>query len=177
PEVPAPARFRIYNGYDLFGGDFARSKKGMWLTQSECQSMCASQSRCRAFTYNTKYGVCFLKDRVSGKLKPWKTAISGILSSARQPVAVDSGSIGNQTVSSSGACGSGFKTRTNTDYFGNDIGGYRGSFSSCRRRCRNTSRCRGFSWIKKRNVSKRCWLKRAMRNPSYKSNVLSCVKS
>jgi len=179
---PTGRQFSVYRNYDLYGGDYARSKKGKWLTESNCHSICRERDRCVAYTYDSKNGVCFLKDKIAGALKPWNGAVSGILSSLRQPSAQRSGSLsqsgGSAPVSSgstSGACGGGFVTYDRTDYQGNDIKGYRGSFSSCRRRCQNNTRCRGFSWIKKR-ARRQCWLKYAMRGASYKSYVISCVK-
>jgi len=74
-----------------------------------------------------------------------------------------------------GACGSGYTSYDNTDYRGNDIDGYDDTFASCKRRCERNWRCLGFSWIKT-NARRSCWLKHTLNNPSYKGNVLTCVK-
>ncbi|HFC04485.1 MAG TPA: hypothetical protein ENJ55_02155, partial [Rhizobiales bacterium] len=178
PTVVTPPRrdYNVYRNYDLYGGDFARSKKGRWFSEAQCQNTCRGNDRCVAYTYNSKQGVCFLKDSIVGGLKPWSGAISGVLNTLRQPQiqsAVESFQPPVRT--SAGACGRGYSSYDNTDYLGNDIRGYRGSFSSCRRRCSNSGDCVGFSWIKKR-ISKRCWLKYSMRRPSRKRGILSCIK-
>ena len=181
PRQATGRQFSVYRNYDLYGGDYARSKKGKWISESDCQDICRERERCIAYTYNAKHGVCFLKDSIAGALKPWNGATSGILSSLRQPATQrrnteqDTSQRRTQPSGRSGACGSGFSTYDNTDYRGNDIKGYRGSFSSCRRRCQNNVRCRGFSWIKKR-AKHQCWLKYDMRSSSYKRSVISCVK-
>jgi len=173
--------FNVYRNYDLYGGDYARSKKGKWISEDNCQRICKERDRCVAYTYNSKHGVCFLKDKVAGNLKPWNGAVSGVLANLRQPATQRSSELAPLQPStptytgSTGACGAGYTTYDNTDYMGNDIKGYRSSFSSCRRRCQNNIRCRGFSWIKKK-ARHRCWLKYAMRGSSYKSYVISCVK-
>ncbi len=164
---PPPARqFKIYAGYDLYGGDYARSKNGKWLSQADCVRACTEDPRCNAFTYNEKHGMCFLKDRVASVLKPWKTAISGVLTSLPQPA----------RPTSNGICGPGYDTRPRTDFLGNDIGGYRTSLSGCRAMCDGNANCIAFAWIAK-SVSRRCWLKFALSRPSYKSYVTSCVKN
>ncbi len=165
--VQPPARqFNIYAGYDLYGGDYARSRNGKWLSQADCIRVCTEDSRCNAFTYNTKHGMCFLKERVASVLKPWKTAVSGVLTSLPQPA----------RPTSNGRCGPGYDTRAGIDYLGNDIGGYRTSLSGCRARCDSNANCVAFAWISRR-VSRRCWLKFALSPPSYKSYVTSCVKN
>ncbi len=179
PTVVAPPRrdYNVYRNYDLYGGDFARSKKGRWFTEAQCQNTCRGNKRCVAYTYNSKLGVCFLKDSIAGGLKPWSGAISGVLTTIRQPPVQQVESFQPRPpVRRAGACGRGYASYDNTDYLGNDIAGFRGNFSSCRRRCLNSVDCVGFSWIKKR-ISKRCWLKYSMRRPSRKRGVLSCLKS
>ena len=67
-------RLTILDNTDLPGGDF-RSIKGGSL--QSCRDVCLQEKRCRAYTYNQKASVCFLKERVL-KRTQFKGAISGI---------------------------------------------------------------------------------------------------
>lgn len=169
PQIPvAPSRsFTTYSGYDLFGGDYSRlaGKVGY----ETCISACRNDSRCKAFTYNTKARACFLKSQVP-QLSRFTNAISGVLASLNQP-----GQSSPPQVQT-GSCGGGFTTYNNSDFFGNDIGGYSASLGQCRNLCLGNARCRGFSWIRK-NVSKRCWLKFALAAPSTNTQVISCARN
>lgn len=176
-------RFVVYNNVDLYGGDYARSKKGKWFSREKCVEVCRRESTCIAFTYNVKHGVCFLKDELPQYRKPYKGAVSGVLSYLRQPPRqADTAGGGfyeprevEPVIARGGLCGPGYKTYDRVDFFGNDMAGLRVSFKTCRARCSNSLGCSGFSWIKTA-VSKRCWLKFETQRGRRKSNVLSCVK-
>lgn len=72
----APSRsFSIYRGHDLYGGDY-RQLPGKVAYQA-CLSACRDDSRCKAFTYNTRARACFLKSQVPQR-SPFKNAISGV---------------------------------------------------------------------------------------------------
>lgn len=165
-QMPLPAQpsreFTIHNGYDLYGGDYSRLAGK--VDYSTCVAACRNDSRCKAFTYNTQARACFLKSQVPS-LSPFNNAISGVLASLNQP-----------SGPRSGTCGAGFTTYDNTDFFGNDLGGYNAGLQRCRELCLTNGRCRGFSWINKQ-VSKRCWLKFALAPPSTSSGIVSCARN
>jgi alpha-2-macroglobulin len=60
-------------GVDYFGRDYATLKS---VTLDECQAACLNDSRCRAFTYNTKAEWCFLKESHEDA-RPFAGAVSG----------------------------------------------------------------------------------------------------
>ncbi len=72
---PAQAARRIerFSGIDYFGEDYA-TLKGVSL--DECESACLNDPGCRAYTFNTKVGWCFLKE-TQGEPKPFAGAVSG----------------------------------------------------------------------------------------------------
>lgn len=175
--------FTIYKRADLFGGDYARSKKGKWFSLRKCVEVCRRESTCIAFTYNEKHGVCFLKDELPQYRKPYKGAVSGVLGYLRQPPRqADTAGGGfdqprevEPVITSGGLCGSGYKTYDRVDFQGNDMAGLRVSFRTCRAKCSSSLGCSGFSWIKTK-ANKRCWLKYETQRGQRKRNILSCVK-
>jgi hypothetical protein len=168
PPAPAARTFTLYSGYDLYGGDYGRLPGK--VDYDACYSACRSDTRCKAFTYNTQARACFLKSQVPQRT-PFTNAISGVLATLPQP-----GQSVPQVSKSAGACGNGFTTYNNSDFFGNDIAGYSASFNQCRNQCLGNARCRGFSWIRK-SVKKRCWLKYALAAPSTNAQVISCARN
>jgi hypothetical protein len=51
-------------GYDYHGGDYdSRRVRGL----RECQDQCADDRRCRAYSYDVRANVCYLKDRVNDR--------------------------------------------------------------------------------------------------------------
>ncbi|HWK65935.1 MAG TPA: MG2 domain-containing protein [Rhizobiaceae bacterium] len=60
-------------GGDYFGFDLRTEKD---VTLDQCEVVCLADSACRAFTYNTKAGWCFLKSDYS-QLKPATNAVAG----------------------------------------------------------------------------------------------------
>ncbi len=60
-------------GYNLEGGDYT----SVFLhTLGECQNACRRDSRCAAYTYNTRDRMCYLKDRV-GNYTARRDTVSG----------------------------------------------------------------------------------------------------
>lgn len=170
PPVAPTRSFTVYRGYDLYGGDYGRLPGK--VSYSQCHSACRDDERCSAFTYNTKARACFLKASVPNR-KPFKHAISGVLSSRSQP------GLAVSTVDPPapiGSCGGGFTTYDNSDFLGNDLGGYVASLAGCRSLCRQRRRCVGFSWIKT-SVKKRCWIKYALSRPRTNYGVVSCRRN
>lgn len=76
PQPPRPSgQFTVLHGTDLFGADYRRVPG--WVSYDRCLGACRRDGRCRAFTYNTKAGACFLKSWVP-QSSPFNGAISGI---------------------------------------------------------------------------------------------------
>jgi hypothetical protein len=74
------AAFTILNGFDLPYSDYRSGLSDPSLrdiSADACQQQCASDSRCRAFTYNANASVCILKDAVP-QPAPFAGAVSGI---------------------------------------------------------------------------------------------------
>lgn len=157
--------FTLYTNYDLPYSDYKRLPNGYSLEY--CRNSCQQDTRCKAFTYNSSFKACFLKDAVP-QLKAHNGAISGVLQGHTPSVA-----------QSAGLCGSGFHSYDNVDFFGNDMSrhGHTASFQGCRQLCLNSRGCVGFSWIKPvRRVSRRCWLKHAIGKRVIRSYVTSCAR-
>ncbi|MCA1494963.1 peptidoglycan-binding protein [Ensifer sp. NBAIM29] len=82
--------FASLDGFDLPHGDYRSGIEDPGLTGisvGECEAQCASDDRCRAYTYNTVRRVCILKDSVP-QPAPFAGATSGIkLATAPAPAA------------------------------------------------------------------------------------------
>ncbi len=52
-------------GYDRRGSDFTDFRAN---NLEECQNACRREGRCRAYTYDTRTGACFLKDRANPRV-------------------------------------------------------------------------------------------------------------
>ena len=63
----------VTQGADLFGKDYQTLKE---VELDACESACLADTRCQAFTYNTKARWCFLKES-AGEARPFPTAVSG----------------------------------------------------------------------------------------------------
>jgi len=60
-------------GTDYFGRDFATLKD---VSLDACKAACLDDARCKAFTFNTKAGWCFLKESFADP-RPFEGAVSG----------------------------------------------------------------------------------------------------
>ncbi len=67
-------RLTVLDNTDIPGGDYRSIKGG--LLQS-CRNACLKDKRCRAYTFNHRAKVCFLKERIS-KRAQFKGATSGV---------------------------------------------------------------------------------------------------
>ncbi len=67
--------FTVLDGYDLYGGDYS-TLPGQ-VHYDDCEYECKYDTRCRAFTYNTRTNQCFLKSYVPQRSR-FRDAISGI---------------------------------------------------------------------------------------------------
>lgn len=61
------------DGYNLEGGDYTSVYLG---SLDECQDACRRERQCRAYTYNTRDRMCYLKDRV-GNYSQRRDTVSG----------------------------------------------------------------------------------------------------
>ncbi len=68
------ARLSILENMDIPGGDYGSIKDA---SLQSCRDECLKDDRCKAYTFNHRAKVCFLKERVS-KRKPFKGATSGV---------------------------------------------------------------------------------------------------
>lgn len=162
PRDKASRSFNMYDGFDVPYGDYTKTGKGETTTLKDCIKSCRSDNRCIAFTYNSRYQKCFLKDKIS-RLKAWSDAYSGVIKSK------------SIKTEKSGICGLNFSTYNNVDFLGGDIQGYDATLDQCSAICRENTDCRGFSWLRK-PVSKQCWIKYALNKDRRKKGVISCVK-
>ncbi len=69
----------VTQGADLFGKDYQTLKE---IELDACEAACLADTRCQAFTYNTKARWCFLKES-AGEARPFPTAVSGRIVTAR----------------------------------------------------------------------------------------------
>jgi uncharacterized protein YfaS (alpha-2-macroglobulin family) len=76
---PADRRLVVVDGADFFGEDYETLKE---VELEDCKAACLADERCRAFTYNTKAGWCFLKGSY-GEQRPFAAAVSGYVADAQ----------------------------------------------------------------------------------------------
>lgn len=124
--------FRIYESYDLEGGDYRRIND---VSQQTCSTYCGDDRRCIAFAWDKWNRVCFLKDRVPGSLRVDPQSVSVVLASARQP-----------NVWSAPVVIERFRNAEFRDAAFNRIQG--SSFERCQSACENNARCEAFSYVK-----------------------------
>ncbi len=67
-------RLTVLNNMDIPGGDFRSIKDG---TLQSCRDDCLKDERCKAYTFNHRAKVCFLKERISKRIK-FNGATSGV---------------------------------------------------------------------------------------------------
>lgn len=126
----------VLHGKDVIGFDY-HSLPG--VTLQACDSACARQPRCVAFTYNLRYDHCFLKDNAMIAVDN-QDAVSGVRHYRLGEVVQI-----------------GFRVRANTDSVGGDYARIRGSdFIPCFLECAQDNRCRGFAYVRR---TRDCWLK------------------
>ena len=68
----------VVDGADYFGHDYETLKE---VSLDDCKQACLDDARCRAFTFNTAAGWCFLKTDYAD-LRPFDGAVSGRIASA-----------------------------------------------------------------------------------------------
>jgi len=84
PQHPASERqLVVINGADYFGHDYDTLQE---VGLEDCEAACLADQRCRAFTFNTNAGWCFLKSSF-GQLRAFDGAVSGYIQSG--PIATE----------------------------------------------------------------------------------------
>jgi hypothetical protein len=80
PEAGNTSRdFAIHANRDIDGGDYASLKN---VSHEQCADRCKSDSRCRAYTYNTWEKVCFVKSSLSAlRIEP--RGLTGVIASEK----------------------------------------------------------------------------------------------
>lgn len=136
PRPPPTARMIIEPGIDVIGFDYRAVRD---TSLAACQRICESDPRCRAFTFNRRHGVCFLKD------------------DAALLVRNDDALGGYSHALSSRVLHSGFSVRSDVDSPGGDYSRMRQSdFIGCFLECAGDLRCRAFAYVR---ATRDCWLK------------------
>jgi PAN domain len=74
PPPPGPGDLWEQRGLDYHGGDYSSLRvRGL----RDCQAQCSSDRRCRAYSYDLRAAVCYLKDRV-GDLRRDGDKVTGL---------------------------------------------------------------------------------------------------
>ena len=150
---PASDAFQELAGYDIYGGDYRQLRK---ISINRCSSTCERSVRCRAFTYNTKHRLCFLKDAV-GTLMPYYDAVSAVRASDLQ-----------------GIRPSRIRVFENRDVPSFDYRSLRNiEFLTCYQTCEADGRCRSFAYVQR---SATCWLKTHTRPVRRQKGVMLGIK-
>ncbi|MDK4724925.1 trypsin-like peptidase domain-containing protein [Rhizobium phaseoli] len=140
-------------GYDAIGFDYRAVKD---VTYSGCREICQGDSLCRAITYNTKHGVCFLKDNVVALIRN-SDAVAAYASSKAADVIV-----------------SDFTSYSGIDLPGGDYKRLRGSnYLQCFTACIGDNACKAFSYVPKKSE---CWLKDTIGRPKATKGVELGIK-
>ena len=124
-------QFRVYANADAPGFDYHQVDPP---SLSDCQSRCAEDAKCGAFTYNTAKKVCFLKHKASARLKFNTRAVTGKKSGTKN-----------------------FTIRKRRDAPGNDYERLDPpTLTSCQSLCSTAPKCRAFTYNAAKKV---CFLK------------------
>ncbi len=140
-------------GYDAIGFDYRTVKD---VTFAECHEICEGDSRCKALTYNTKDGVCFLKDNVVALIRNSNAVASYASTKAAEVIMSD------------------FTSYSGVDLPGGDYKRLRGSnYLDCFTACIGDRSCKAFSYIARKSE---CWLKDALGKPRVAKGVELGIK-
>lgn len=140
-------------GYDAIGFDYINLPDISYLG---CKAACESDGQCKALTYNTKYGVCFLKYDVVALIRN-TDAIAAYTSSKSKDVIV-----------------SGFTSYSDVDLPGGDYKRLQKiDYIQCLVNCLEENACKAFSYVRKKHE---CWLKNRLGSPKRIKGVELGVK-
>lgn len=147
--------YKIAVGVDLFGFDLP----GMplhYMNWATCSQSCATNSSCRAFTFNSKSKTCFLKEgaNLAVLYAPASSGFSEDLASSIKQ--------------------SQLNIIQRTDVVGSDYRNMSGTnMEACLRACEVDQACRAFTFIPKKS---QCWLKSSASKTQKKIGVVSGIK-
>lgn len=145
PGGAAPRGLTEERGYDRRGNDYNSFRS---RDLSDCQRSCRREDRCLAYTFDTRNGDCFLKDRVN--------------SGQRNGVMVT----GYKTQDAYGrppGGGGRLTEERGQDRRGNDYKSFRTrDLDHCQRECREDSRCQAYTYL---FSSRTCYLKDRANSP------------
>jgi hypothetical protein len=152
------------SGYDRRGNDYTSFRA---RDLNDCQRACNRESRCRAYTFDTRSADCYLKDRVN------KGERNGVMVTGYK-----TGSDGGGTPRPPypGGGGSGFLTEEpGRDRKGNDYDSFRSrSLDDCKQECRRDSRCQAYTFIRS---SRECFLKNRINSARDNGDAVTGYKS
>lgn len=140
--------------FDRRGDDYRDFRAG---SLARCQDACRGDSRCRAYTFRTRDGQCWLKDRANARqfdrdmVTGYKTGTGG------------SGGAGGRVTEERG------EDRRGSDYADFRVDGLR----DCQDACRRDGRCRAYTYDTRNRA---CYLKSAVPQPQRNSQMVSGYK-
>ncbi|MDC7742359.1 MULTISPECIES: trypsin-like peptidase domain-containing protein [Rhizobium] len=153
PTPTVPSALIDARGYDAIGFDYRTVKD---VTFAGCHEICESDRRCKAITYNTKYGVCFLKDNVVALIRNGDAVAAYSSVKAADVIMSD------------------FTSYSGMDLPGGDYKRLRESnYLQCFTACIGDNSCKAFSYVPKKSE---CWLKDALGRPKATKGVELGVK-
>ncbi|AVA21307.1 trypsin-like peptidase domain-containing protein [Rhizobium sp. NXC24] len=153
PAQPVTPSLIDARGYDAIGFDYRTLKD---VTYADCHQICEGDDRCKAITYNTKYGVCFLKDNVVALIRNGDALAAYSSTKAASVIVSDFTSYSGMDTP-----GGDYKRLRNTNYL------------ECFTACIGDNACKAFSYIPKKSE---CWLKDSLGHPRATKGVELGVK-
>jgi len=153
PPPSVPTTLIDARGYDAIGFDYRTVKD---VTFAGCQEICKGDSECKALTYNTKHGVCFLKDNVLALIRNSNAVASYSSAKAADVIISD------------------FTSYSGIDLPGGDYKRLRGSnYLECFTACIGDRSCKAFSYVARKSE---CWLKDTLSRPRTAKGVELGIK-
>jgi ATP-dependent protease ClpP protease subunit len=154
-EPPTVAQWLVKDGVDLFGSDLW-DKPIVVTSAADCEARCQKQPGCRAYTFNKRNSVCFLKTNAEVMYRNQR-ALSGYEAALENSLKQ-----------------SPFIIEENTDYAGGDFQKLsKATFTECIQACEGHPGCMVFSYVGRR---KQCWLKSQAGASVTKKGVTSGIK-
>jgi hypothetical protein len=143
-------------GWDRRGNDYNSFRGG---SLSDCKRACSRENRCRAYTYDTRNGECFLKDRVN-KAQRNGVMVTGVKEDKPYP---DGGGRGRLT------------EEVGQDRRGDDYTSFRArDLDDCQRSCRQEDRCQAYTFLRS---SRECFLKSRVNSAQRNGDAVTGYKT
>lgn len=144
-------------GYDYKGGDYHSFRAE---SPRVCRRECSRESQCRAYTYNYRTEMCYLKDRVNTPRQRASDMVTG----------TKDGNYGN-----GGSWRQELTEERGYDYRGGDYRDFRTSgVSRCKAECRDDSRCEAYTFNLRTET---CYLKDRVGSYQRNQDTVTGVKS